>query len=76
MEIDSQTIFVTLSAQTIHSPHFVETEINTPSESTFIADQNGTYFFQSDFPVQILIIDFELLNANNTQVDFDCMWYL
>jgi len=29
-------------------------------------------FFQSDFPVQ----SYELLNANNTQVDFDHTWYL
>ena len=26
-----------------HSPHFVEPEINTPPESKFIADQNGTF---------------------------------
>jgi len=28
----------TLSGQIVHSPHFVLTEIMTPSESTFIAD--------------------------------------
>ena len=31
--------------KTNHSPHFFETEINTPSESTFIADHNGTFIF-------------------------------
>jgi len=29
-------------------------------------------FFQSDFPAQ----SYELLNANNTQVDLDHTWYL
>ena len=53
-------------------PHFVKTEINTPSESTFIADQNGTFIFSMDFPVQ----SYELLNASNTQVDFDRTQYL
>jgi len=26
-------------------PHFVETEIDTPPENSFIADQNGTLIF-------------------------------
>ena len=58
--------------KTNHSRHFVETEINTPSERTFIADHNGAFIFQSDFPVQSC----ELLNANNPQVDFDRTRYL
>ena len=53
-------------------PQCNETEINTSPESRFIADQNGTFIFQSDFPAQ----SYELLNANNTQVDLDRMWYL
>jgi len=36
---------VTGYGKTNHSQHFVEIEINTPSESTFIADQNGTFIF-------------------------------
>ena len=65
---------VTGYGKTKHSPHFVESEINTPSESTFIVDHNGTFifFFQSDSPVQ----SYSLLNANNTQVDFDRTRYL
>ena len=31
--------------KTNHSRHFVETEINTPSERTFIADHNGAFIF-------------------------------
>jgi len=38
-------VIVTGYGKTNHSPHFVETEINTPSESTFIADHNGTFIF-------------------------------
>ena len=65
--------FVTGYGKTNHSRHFVETEINTLSERTFIADHNGAFiFFQSDFPVQ----SYELLNANNMQVDFDRTRYL
>ena len=33
------------NGKTNHSPHFVETEINTPSESTFIADHKRTFIF-------------------------------
>jgi len=36
---------VTSYRKTNHLPNFVETEINTPSESTFIADHNGTFIF-------------------------------
>jgi len=52
-------------------PQCNETEINMPPESKFIADQNGI-FFQLDFPAQ----SYELLNANNTQVDLDRTRYL
>jgi len=34
---------VTGYGKTDHSRHFVETEINTPSERTFIADHNGAF---------------------------------
>ena len=37
--------YVTGYGKTNHSRYFVETEINTPSESTFIADHNGTFIF-------------------------------
>ena len=37
--------YVTGYGKTNHSLHFVETEINTPSERTFIADHNGTFIF-------------------------------
>ena len=39
------TTCVTDYGKTNHSRHFVETEINTPSERTFIADQNGAFIF-------------------------------
>ena len=37
--------YVTGYGKTNHSRHFVETEINTPSERTFIADHNGALIF-------------------------------
>jgi len=37
--------YVTGYGKTNHSRYFVETEIITPSESTFIADHNGTFTF-------------------------------
>jgi len=54
------------------APQCNETEINTPPESKFIADQSGTFIFQSDFPAQ----SYELLNASNTQVDLYRTRYL
>jgi len=63
---------VTGYGKTNHSRHFVKTEINTPSERTFIADHNGAFIFSIGLSVQ----SYELLNANNTQVDFDRMRYL
>ena len=38
-------LIVTGYGKTNHSRHFVETEINTPSERTFIADHNGAFIF-------------------------------
>ena len=49
-----------------------ETEINTPPESKFLLIRMVLLFFQLDFPVQ----SYELLNANNTHVDFDRARYL
>jgi len=40
-----QSIYVTGYGKTNHLRHFVETEINTPSERTFIADHNGAFIF-------------------------------
>ena len=54
-------------------PQCNETEFNTPSESKFIADQNGTFIFSIGLPCAKL---YELLNANNTQVDLDHTQYL
>jgi len=54
------------------APQCNETEINTPPESKFIADQSGTFIFQSDFPAQ----SYKLLNASNTQVDLYRTRYL
>jgi len=41
----AQYPYVTGYGKTNHSRHFVETEINTPSERTFIADHNGAFNF-------------------------------
>jgi len=38
-------VYVTGYGKTNHLRHFVETEINTPSERTFIADHNGAFIF-------------------------------
>jgi len=35
----------TILKKNTHWSHFVETEINAPSENTFIANQNGTFTF-------------------------------
>jgi len=35
--------------------HFVKTEINTPSESTFIGDQSGTFtYFNQTFLCKVM----------------------
>ena len=37
--------FQAIVSSLTHLPHFVETRINTPSESAFIDDHNGTFIF-------------------------------
>jgi len=40
------TMTMTITVFESHTKYyFVETEINTPPENTFIADQNGTFIF-------------------------------
>ena len=54
-----------------HSPHYVETEINTPSESTLLITE-VLHFFQLNLPVQ----SYGLLNMINARVYFDRTCYL
>ena len=60
-----------LSAQTTHSPHFVETEIETPLEST-LSITMVLLFFQPKLPVQ----SYGLLNVINTRVNLDYTQHL
>jgi len=66
------TAYVTSYGKTNRSPILSKLRLIHRQREHLLLITMVLLVFQSDFPVQ----SYELLNANNTQVDFNCTQYL